>query len=71
MNKQYNHTVVEHLVAELDIKIQWVAPYHARLTHDDGRRLDYFPKSGKATWVSSQEWFQIPDIEQFILKNFV
>jgi hypothetical protein len=31
-----------------------------------GKRLDYFPKSGRATWVSSNKWFTIPDIEQFI-----
>jgi hypothetical protein len=33
---------------------------------DSGKRLDYFPKSGRATWVSSNKWFTIPDIEQFI-----
>jgi hypothetical protein len=67
---EFKKQVVEFLSAELDYEFEYIQPYHIRLTHPDKRRLDYFPKSGRATWVGSQKWFVIKDIEQYILNHF-
>lgn len=53
-----------------DFEVQVIAPYQLRITTPDGKRLDYYPTSNKATWVGSNSWFKIPDIEQFIMQNF-
>lgn len=70
MDIEYNKQVVEFLSTELDYQLEYIQPYHIRLTHPDRRRLDYFPKSGRATWVGSQVWFEIKDIEQYLYQNF-
>lgn len=70
MTTEWNKEVLEYLSAEHEFEIEYIQWYHIRLTHPDGRRLDYFPKSGRATWVSSGKWFTIPDIEKFIQKEF-
>lgn len=54
---------------EYDFEVEIIAPYHLRITTAEGKRLDYFPTSNKATWVGSQEWFKIPNIELFIMQN--
>jgi hypothetical protein len=66
-----NTEIVEFLAGELDYKVDRIQPYHLRLTHPvTGKKLDYFPQTGKATWVSSNKFFSIEDIEQWIYKNF-
>ena len=60
-----------HLLAvERGIEVKFIQPYHIRLTGRDNKRLDYFPNSTRATWVSSQKWFSIDDIEKFLMENF-
>ena len=72
MNFQWNKDIVESLTAQHDFKLQVIQSYHLRIS--GGKfigKLDYFPKSGRATIVGSQEWFVITDIEQYILKHFI
>jgi len=52
------------------LTLVYVQPWHLRISHKDGRRLDYFPKSGRATWVSSGRWFRIEDIEKYLNEKF-
>ena len=52
-----------------DFDVQIIAEYHLRLFNDE-KKLDYFPQRGKATWVGTNKYFTIPDIEQFIMKHF-
>lgn len=54
---------------EYDFEVQTIAEYHLRLFNDE-KKLDYFPQRGKATWVGTNKYFTIPDIEQFIIKHF-
>jgi len=62
--------LVQHYADYWELSLVYVQPWHLRLSHTDGRRLDYFPKSGRATWVSTNRWFRIEDIEQFLLEHF-
>lgn len=55
---------------DYDFTVQPIAEYQLRLTGSDKRPLDYFPQSCKATWVGSNKWFKIPDIEKFIMDNY-
>lgn len=61
--------IVLFLAVEYDYEVEEIQPWHLRLSIP-GEKLDYFPKSGRATWVSSGKWFEIEDIEQFILKQY-
>lgn len=54
---------------DYDFEVQIIAEYHLRLFNDE-KKLDYFPQRGKATWVGTNKYFTIPDIEQFIMKHF-
>lgn len=69
MNLKWNKQVVEGLAAEHEFPVEEIQPYHLRLTLGS-KRLDYFPKSGRATWLGSQKWFTIDDIEQFLTEQF-
>lgn len=55
---------------DYDFEVKMIAEYHLRLTSANKKSLDYFPQSTKATWVGSNKWFRIPDIEKFIQDNF-
>lgn len=68
---KWNNEVVDGLSAMYDFKVIRIEHYHLRLTNQHGKQLDYFPKSGKATWVGSNRWMHIPDIEIFIEKTFL
>lgn len=61
---------IEYIAGDLEFEIEFIQPWHLRLSHPNGRRLDYFPKSGRATWVSSGKWFTITDIEKFIYQEW-
>lgn len=63
-----NQELVECLAGDYGFDIEMITDFQMRLSLSAGR-LDYFPGSGKATWVGSGKWFSIPDIEQFLLKN--
>ena len=69
MNQKWNTEVVYGMCSEHDTDVEEIQPHHLRLTMN-GKRLDYFPKSGRATWVGSQKWFTIDDIEQFLTEQF-
>lgn len=55
---------------DYDFEVEVVAPYQLRLTGNDGRKFDYFPTSGKGTWVGSNDFFKVPDIERFIAEHY-
>lgn len=50
---------VESLAGVYDFDIEYIQPWHLRLSLPSGKKLDYFPKSGRATWVSIGKWFTI------------
>lgn len=62
--------LVQLFADDLELTLVYIQPWHLRLSHPGGRKLDYFPKSGRATWVSTNEWFTIPCIETFLNKEF-
>lgn len=61
---------VEYIAGDLELEIEYIQPWHLRISRTGNRTLDYFPKSGRATWVSSGEWFTIEDIEKFLYEHF-
>lgn len=63
--------MVEGLSGMYDFSMVKIEHYHLRLTNHYGRQLDYFPKSRKATWVGTNRWMHIPDIEIYIEKTFL
>lgn len=69
--QKYRREVVEFAAGEFDFKAERIQDWHLRLTNRFGIRLDYFPKTGKATWTGSNKWFVIEDIESFIPKTFL
>lgn len=52
------------IAEELSLKVEFIQEYHLRIS-GNGKRLDYFPKSGRAIWVSSGKWFEIEYIDIF------
>jgi hypothetical protein len=68
--KEWNKQIVFFCAGEFDFEVQKIQEYHLRITINGAKKLDYFPGSRRATWVSSQKWFHIPDIEKFIFNNF-
>lgn len=70
--QKWNSDVVHSLVVEHGLNLYAVQPYHLRISGGKFQgKLDYFPKSGRATIVGSQEWFVIDNIEQYIFEKFV
>lgn len=65
LRQQENRDKVDELTAELDLEVELIQETHLRITLDD-KKLDYFPQSGKATWLKSGRFFRIEDIESFI-----
>jgi hypothetical protein len=61
--------MIEYIAGDIDLELEYIQPWHLRLS-GGGKRLDYFPKSGRATWVSSGRWFKIEDVEKFLYENF-
>jgi hypothetical protein len=70
MTQQDHIKMIEYIAGDLDLDIEFIQPWHLRIGRETGRRLDYFPKSGRATWVGGNKWFTIQDIEQFLYQNF-
>lgn len=69
--KQEDNTgIVMHLAGEYGFEVKVIQEYHLRLSHPSGKPLDYFPQRGKATWLGSNRWFKIRDIEAFIMDNW-
>jgi predicted NUDIX family NTP pyrophosphohydrolase len=63
--------VIEFAAVEYEFEVKKIQEWHLRLTHPvTKKRLDFFPKTCRATWVSTNKWFTIPDIEKFIEKEF-
>lgn len=67
----WNKEVVDGLSGMHDFKVVRIQDYHLRLINHYGKQLDYFPKSRKATWVGTNHWIYIADIEIFIEKTFL
>lgn len=54
-----------------DFEVDTIAPYQLRIISGiDGKKLDFFPTSNKGSWVGSNKFFIIPDIEKFIMDNY-
>lgn len=70
MTEQEQISMIEYIAGDLDLEIEYIQPWHLRISPAKGRSLDYFPKSGRATWVSSGKWFTIEDVEKFLYENF-
>lgn len=62
--------MIEYIAGDLELVIEFIQPWHLRISRPEGRRLDYFPRSGRATWVGSGKWFEIEDMEKFLYENF-
>jgi hypothetical protein len=69
--QKYRREVVEFAAGEFDFKVERIQDWHLRLTNQFGKQLDFFPKSRRATWVGTNRWFIIEDIETFIPKTFL
>lgn len=69
--QKYRREVVEFAAGEYDFEVERIQEWHLRLTNLNGKKLDYFPKSKKATWTGSNRWFLIDDIETFIPNTFL
>jgi hypothetical protein len=61
---------IEYIAGDLELEITYIQPWHLRISRTGNRTLDYFPKSGRATWLSSGKWFKITDVEKFLYDNF-
>lgn len=69
--KQSDNTdIVMHLAGEYGFEVKVIQEYQLRLSHPSGKPLDYFPQRGKATWLGSNRWFKIKDIEAFIIDHW-
>lgn len=64
--QKWGTEIVESMAAIYGFEWEAIQPYQLRITLN-GKRLDYFPQKGRSTWVGSNKWFVITDIEQFIL----
>lgn len=69
--QRHRREVVEFAAGEFDFEVERIQEWHLRLTNHFGKNLDYFPKSKKATWVGTNNWFVIEDIESFIPNTFL
>lgn len=65
-----NTQAISGMLILFEIECYQIQEHHLRLHMPKGRQLDYFPKSGKATWLKSGKWFFIHDIEKFIRKQY-
>jgi hypothetical protein len=70
VTEQEKIAMIEYIAGDLELEIEFIQPWHLRISRTGNRTLDYFPKSGRATWFSSGKWFSIPDIEKFLYENF-
>lgn len=62
--------MIEYIAGDIDPEITYIQPWHLRIFRIGSRTLDYFPKSGRATWLSSGKWFEIEDVEKFLYEHF-
>lgn len=68
-NQKWNSDVVHFLAGEYDFEVEAIEDWQLRLSIS-GRKLDYFPQTGRATWVGSNKWTVIKDIEAFLIDKF-
>lgn len=68
--REKNMQALNGMLVLFEIECYEIQEYHLRLHLPKGRMLDYFPTSGKATWLKSGKWFHIRDIEQFIRQQY-
>lgn len=69
MSMKQNIELTEFVCGEMELTIEFIQEYHLRIK-GESKRLDYFPKSGRATWVGSGKWFEIEHIDTFLEKHF-
>lgn len=62
-----NMAILNEMIILFSIECKTVQDHHLRL-HLPKKVLDYFPQSGRATWLGTNKWFNIPDkgLEKFI-----
>jgi hypothetical protein len=61
-----NMAILNGMISLFNIECYTIQEYHLRLHLPKGRKLDYFPQSGRATWLGTNKWFHINNIETFI-----
>lgn len=66
-----NMITLNGMICLFSIQCQAIQHHHFRL-QIKGRNLDYFPQSGRATWLGTNRWFNIPDkgLEKFIREQY-
>lgn len=72
-NKKTNSEIVLFLAGYLNFKVVQHSELHFSLFTQQNHRLDYWPSTRTAQWVSgpkSRKAFKISDIEQFIESHF-
>lgn len=62
-----NREKVDEMIAQYDLEVYVLDEHHLRIELR-AKKLDYFPQSGKATWLGSGKFFRIADIIEFIKK---
>lgn len=67
--RNWNTEIVAGLSAMYDFNFLPFTVYHLRI-NIHGKKLDYYPQSGKACWTGTNSWFVIPDIEKFLDDRF-
>lgn len=70
LRTKLNTEIVEWHAGYYNFELEYLNGGHQlRLTDHSGKRLDYYPKSGQATWVGTNVFFNIPDIEKYLETN--
>jgi hypothetical protein len=66
----WRREIVHFKAGEFDFNVDEIQPWHLRIWLNKMRSLDYFPKTGKATYTGTNQFFIIPDIEAWLNKTF-
>lgn len=67
--RSFNTGGIFWMAGELELEVEEITPYQLRVTKGK-KRLDYFPTSGKATWVGTNKYFKIKNLDEFMEKHF-
>jgi hypothetical protein len=67
--REFNTGGILWMAGEMGLDVEEIAPYQFRITQGK-KRLDYYPTSGKATWVGSGKFFKIKELDKFMEKHF-
>lgn len=60
---------IDNVINLFEIEARVIQPWHIRLPLPKGT-LDFYTPSGKATWLGTNKWFYIKNIEKFIREQY-